>query len=52
MIPLTPNHGYQTEYTAYLRHMLAGSYSLEDFIHYANIAANDPDWLLEIIASK
>ena len=49
MIPLQPNHAYQSEYTAYLEHMLAQSYSLSDFIQYADIACKDADWLLEIL---
>lgn len=49
MIQLKPNHQYDTEYTAYLEHMLRQSYSLSDFIEYADLACNDADWLLEII---
>jgi len=49
MIQLKPNHNYQSEYTAYLEHMLRQSYSLSDFIKYADIASKDADWLLEIM---
>ena len=49
MIQLTPNHDFHSEYTAYLEHMLAQCYSLHDFTQYADLAANDSEWLLEII---
>ena len=49
MIQLQPNHQYAIEYTAYLEHMLRQSYSLSDFIEYADLACNDADWLLEIV---
>ena len=49
MIQLQPNHEYHIEYTSYLEHMLRQSYSLSDFIKYADLACKDADWLLEIM---
>jgi len=45
-IYLTPDHEYDVEYLIFLKFMLENQfYCVRDFFCYANLAANDLDWM-------